>query len=53
MGFVAGKSKTVRVRFKIRAKAVNPVARKKELTKFYAEIRKLAKKFRGSETHTR
>jgi hypothetical protein len=53
MGFAAGKPKTVRVQFKIRPKAVNAAARKKELKKFYGEVRKLAKKFKGSETHTR
>lgn len=48
MAFVKGQTKKVKMLFSIRAKAAAPAARKKELKKFLAEVRKLAKKFRGS-----
>lgn len=53
MGFTEGKRKGFRVIFKIKAKTKSTPARTRELNRFFANLKKLAKKFNGSETHSR
>jgi hypothetical protein len=53
MGFTEGKRKEFRVMFNIKAKTKSQPARERELKRFFANLKKLAKKFSGSETHTR
>jgi len=53
MGFTKGRTKRVRVMFRIRAKTTSLPARKQELQRFFADLAKLARKFRGSQSHSR
>ena len=48
MAFVRGERRTFKPTFRVRAKGKSPAARKKELARFKADLKKVAKKYRGT-----